>query len=223
MSIYDVDFIKVGNRILPPDKRFKGMTAWVKAILSPFQWIRDLWLGSYRTGSTDQDWLSSTTYAKYNRVVYTIYVYESLKDGNNDAPTNPDSWFIVQNNFIGLSERLMYNTSEVVLEYAINKRFETTFRQPNNQSDIFFISHEPPSSVFVIGGSESNSSKVFSGGSSEYIINSYSFVSFFNLTLNIPSAVYAGINPIPANAEKIIRSFVDMYIAAGITYEIVTY
>jgi len=223
MSIYDVNFDKAGTQLLPPDKRFARQKAWIKVVLSPIQWLRDLWFGEYRTGSTSQQWLSTTTYQKYQRAIYSFGVYESLIDNNTDIPLNVASWQLVQGNFIGLSERILYNGRALVLTYALNKRFSTHFRQPPNISDIYIGAHPKPLAVFVIGGAETNSSKVYSNTSTEYIIDSYDFGQYINMTIYVPLAVFNALDPIPANCEKIIRSFVDRYIVAGILYNIQTY
>jgi hypothetical protein len=223
MNIYDVDYSQVGQQLLPPDKRKPRLLALVAAFLSQLQWLRDLWFGSFRTGATAQNWLSSTTYAKYDQVVYGIYIYMSLKDGNTDVPTTPGSWIQVLNNFVGMSERILYNCQTLILTYALNKRFMTTFRQPPNVSDIYIGTFAKPISVFVVGGVEANSSKVYTIGSSEYVIDSYTFAGYVNMTIYVPVAVYNALDPVDANREIIIRSFADKYMAAGIIYTITTY
>ncbi|HWB91962.1 MAG TPA: hypothetical protein VG605_08925 [Puia sp.] len=223
MSIYDVDFSKAGPQLLPPDKRKPRLVALVAAFLSALQWLRDLWFTSFRTGPTAQNWLSTTTYAKYDQVVYGIYVYMSLRDNNTDVPTTAQSWIMVLSNFIGMSERILYNCQTLVLTYALNKRFMTTFRQPPNVSDIYIGTFAKPVSVFVVGGIEANSSKVYTSGSSEYVIDAYSFADYVNMTIYVPVAVYDSLDPVDANRQIIIRSFADKYMAAGIIYTITTY
>lgn len=223
MSIYDIDYSKIGPRLLPPDKRGSLLVGLIAAFLTPIQWLRDLWLTSYRTGPTAQEWLNTTTYAKYDQVVYNIFVYVSLKDNNTDVPTDGSSWLQIQSNFIGMSERILYNCQTLVLTYALNKRFKTVFRQPNNISDIYIGTFAKPISVFVVGGVEANSSKVYTTTSSEYIIDAYTFAGYVNMTIYVPVAVYNALDPLPANCEIIIRSFADKYMAAGIIYTITTY
>lgn len=223
MSIYDVNYNQTGPQVLPPDKRYTRMVAWVKALLIPLQWVRDLWMGSYRTGSTALAWVGSTTYNKYDRVLYKQKVYESLIDSNTFIPTVQGAWMVVQQNFIGVFERVLYNGNKLVFEYAINKFFGTVFRQPPNTSDIYISVNAKPFSVFVVGGVEGNSSVVYSNTSSEFIINGYNFNSFFNMTIFVPAAVYAALDPTPANCEKIIRNYANQYIIAGIIYNVDTY
>lgn len=222
MSIYDVDYSKIGPQGMPPDKRGNLILRLLNALLAPVQWVRNLWMGSYRTGSSDQPYVSAT-YAKYDRVIYKQRVYESLIDGNTDAPTVQTSWMMVQENFIGVFERVLYNGTTLVLEYALNKFFGTTFRQPPNVSDIYMSVQAKPKDVFVIGGSDLNSSIVYAGSSSGFVINAYSFGAYFNLFIYVPSATFYALDPVPANCDKIIRNFVDKYIFAGIIYQIIPY
>lgn len=223
MSIYDVDYTEIGPQLMPPDKRGNLLTRLLAAFLVPIQWLRDLWFGSYRVAPTAQAWLNTTTYAKYDQVVYNIYVYMSLVDNNTAVPTDPNSWLVIQTNFIGMSERILYDCQLLVLTYALNKRFKTVFRQPNNVSDIYIGTFMKPISVFVVGGVEANSSKVYSNTSSEYVINAYSFTAYVNMTIYVPVAVYDALDTIDANRQIIIRSFANLYMAAGIIYTITPY
>lgn len=221
-TIYDIDFSKLGVQVLPPDKRFTRQAAWQKVILSPLQYLRDLWFGSYRTGS-EAPVYAAGTYAKYDQVVYNKAVYESLIDGNTNPPTDTASWKLVQTNYIGLYERITYNGQKLVLEYAMNKWFGTTFRQPPLVSDIYININTLSIPVFVVGATESESSVVYTTGSSEFVINSYSVAVQYNFTIFCPVAVYDALDPLMINNEKIFRAFVDKYVPAGITYEITTY
>jgi hypothetical protein len=110
-----------------------------------------------------------------------------------------------------------------VLEWAMNKWFGTTFRQPPNVSDIYITNNSVPIEVFRCGGIEDISSVVYSNNSSEFVINNYSFTVAFNFTINVPEAVFNALDPTLVNNEKIFRAFVDRYVPAGVTYTIQTY
>lgn len=222
-SIYDIDFQKFSAQMLPPDKRYTRNVAWIKSLLSPLQYLRDLWFGSYRTGSTAPQWVNSSPYPKYAQVKYNKIVYESLVDNNADLPTTVATWRVVQINFIGMEERILYNGEKLVLEYAMNKWFGTVFRQPPNQPDIYILNNPVPIPVFRVGGVEDISSITYADGSVEYVINQYTFGIDFNFTIYCPVAVYNALDPSLINNEKIFRSFVDRYVPAGITYKIETY
>ena len=224
-TIYDINFNNAAPSLLPPDKRFSKQVQWVRMLLSPLQYLRDLWFGSYRTGSVAPTWVNSAPYPKYAQVKYAVnnQVYESLINANNAIPTVATSWQVVQTNFIGLSERVLYNGQKVVLEYAMNKWFGTTFRQPNAQSDIYITNASVPIAFFRIGGLESNSSSVSAILSSEFVINAYTFTAVSNFTINCPIAVYNALDATLVNNNKIFRGFVDKYVPAGVTYTIATY
>lgn len=225
MSLFDIDYNKTGQQLLPPDKRGFVMISWLSSLLKPMQWIADLWLRDYRIGSSASLWLNSTTYAKYEKVKYNFCIYESLVDGNlNNTPdSSPLSWMLVQENFIGLSERIRYTGITLTLTYALNKRFATVFRQPPNISDIYVGNNVIPFPPFIFGGNEENSSSFFSLSSTEFFINAYSFTDNYNFSIYVPVATYDALDPLPINREKIFRSFVNGIIPAGITYNIITY
>lgn len=220
-SIYDIDFQKFAGQMLPPDKRTVVLPAWVKALLLPLQWIRDLWFGEYRTGTTAPPYAAGT-YNKYQRVLYNKVVYESLIDANTDAPTSA-SWFIVQANFIGLSERILYNGGSITLTYALNKWFGTVFRQPPVLSDIYISTNVIVAPIFRIGMTEDVSSSISTLGSSEFIGISDGITTQINLSIFVPVAVYNALDVSMINNDKIFRNFADRYIPAGIVYQITTY
>lgn len=224
MGLYDVNYANVGQQLLPPDKRGTLMTRWVAAMLRPLQWLVDIKLNSYRNGSTAPPYLNSTTYAKGELVVYRYSVYESTVNGNlGNDPLNTAYWTKVQDNFIGILERIKYNGHTLILTYALNKYFGTTFRQPELVSDIFIQTNTKPAAAFVIGDTEAQSSKVYLNTSSEFIINAYSFSAFYNMTIYVPVAVFNALDTDPFNRERIIRNFADQYVVGGVTYEVVTY
>lgn len=224
MGLYDVNYTNVGQQLLPPDKRGTAMSRWVGAVLRPLQWLVDIKLNMWRNGSTAPPYLNSTTYAKGDLVIYRYSVYESNVNGNlGNDPLNTTYWTKVQDNFIGTLERLKYNGNVLVLTYALNKYFGTVFRQPNNVSDIYISLNPKPISVFRSGDTEAQSSVVYLNTSSEFVVNAYSFLSYTNMIINVPLAVYNALDVDPANRERIIRNFADKYVVGGVTYNIATY
>lgn len=224
MSIYDIDYTDVGNQLLPPDKRGAYMRSWVATLFKPLQYLSNLWLNDYRAGSSAAPFLISTTYAIGDKVLYKASVYESIVAGNlGHTPPNDAYWVRVQDNFIGVFERVQYNGNTLILTYALNKYFGTTFRQPPNVSDIYLQANAKPADVFIVGATEAQSSVVFSNNSSEFVINGYTFTDYANLTIFMPVAVYNALDTVAANREKIVRNFADRYIVAGIIYQVQTY
>jgi hypothetical protein len=224
MSIYDINYTNAGNQLLPPDKRGGYMRSWISVLMKPLQYLRDLVLGDYRVGSPAPPFVISTTYATGDRVQFKGTVYESLVAGNlGNEPPNDAYWVVVQANFIGVYERVLYNGNVLMLTFALNKFFGTTFRQPNNVSDIYIEAVAKPQDVFIVGWSEDESSTVFANSSTEVIIDAYAFASYSNMIIWVPVAVFNALDTIVANREKIVRNFADRYVVAGITYTVQTY
>ncbi len=225
MSIYDVNYSTLGSQLLPPDKRSSRLTAYVNALLSPLQWLRNLCMGTYRTGAAYAPWASTTTYAKYSRVTYKNAVYESQLNGNTGAApaTSPAVWAQVQSNVIGLEERLQYNGQTIVLTYALNKWFGTTYRQPPALSDVYILNNSISPAGFVVGATEGSSSVVYRGTSSEAVINDYSFDESINFTIYFPSAAFALLDDTDNARYAAIRFFTDKYLPAGLVYNIQVY
>jgi hypothetical protein len=106
------------------------------------------------------------------------------------------------------------------LEYALNKRFGTTYVNPPSVSPIYISNITPPVIVFRVGGIESISSSSYNNGSDSFVIDDYSFPLPANFTINIQTATY---NALGSTKEKIVRMFVDRYVAIGLTYTITPY
>lgn len=224
-TIYDIDTDQQVIELLPPDKRFAGLVAFFQVFLrSTVQWLRNRLLDDYRNGSTAPAYVAGT-YAYGAFVNYQKGIYVSLIDNNTDAPTVTASWYKTQNNFIGLNERILYNGNTIVLEYALNRWFGTTFRQPGTGlSDIYLLTNAKPLAIFRFAVSEAISTAVYLDRSTQFVFNNDSVnTAFVNLTINVPLAVYNALDTIPTNRDAIIRSFADKYVYSGITYNIVTY
>ncbi|HXR84328.1 MAG TPA: hypothetical protein VN722_08470 [Hanamia sp.] len=215
--IYDVNFNPIAVEQLPPDKRYTNNVATLQSLLNPLQWIRDLFFGSYYGGATCPIYAPGT-YNYLDQVIYNKKVYSSLINNNTGAPTTAN-WELVQDNFIGLQERLLYNGQKLVLEYALNKEYNRVFRQPPNTSDIFINTNPYSAPIFIIGLTEDKSSTVSTIGSSEFVGLSDGVSSRIDSTVNIPSAVYSA----QGGKDNIFRNFIDQYMPAGITYKIQTY
>lgn len=221
-SIYDITFSNRVVELLPPDKRYPKHVAWWKAMVKQLQYLHADVFIDYRVGSDYPVW-APASYSKGDKVIYGQSVYESLIDSNTNTPTDTTTWRLYQNSFLGVEDRVKYNGQLLVLDYAVNDRFGTNFRQPPLQSDIYFSINTPVAGVFVVGGDEMNSSITFLQSSSDFIIDSYSFVTFFNFVVNVPVAVWTELSADVNARDKILRNFIDPILPAGIRYEIQTY
>ena len=122
---------------------------------------------------------------------------------------------------VGVQERILYNGSVLVLEYAVNKKFGTVFRQPPLQSDIYTTNLAKVANGFLIGATEPYSARVGQteslqpNGLPADVGSSFTFVYLNHFRLNIPVALAGSLNQI--------RGFVNQYVPASIKFTIVTY
>lgn len=221
-DLYDIDFNNQVQDLIPPDKRTTNFVALLQSLAKPLQYVRDLIFDSYKKGSTAPIYVAGV-YAKYDQVIYNKAVYESLEDGNSAVPTDVTKWRIIQTNYIGVDERILYNGGKLALEYALNKWFDTTFLQPPLVSDIYLTTNPTTLSVFRVGISEEESSSVAAFSSSENVFNDYVFSPNIGLTINIPIAVFNALGADDATREAIVRNFADKYVITGVFYDIQTY
>lgn len=221
-SFYDINFNNRVVELLPPDKRYQRLVAWLQAMIKPLQNLHSQLFVDYKVGADYPIW-GIGSYSLGDRVIYGQSVYESLTDANTAYPTDQTKWKLYQLYFLGVDDRIKYNGVSLVLNYAINDRFNTNYRQPPLQSDIYFSVNEPVSTVFIVGGDEINSSAIYYSGSNEQIINAYDFNSFYNLVIHFPNSVYVQLSTDPIARENIVRDFVSKILHAGIKFTIQTY
>jgi len=222
MSKYDFNIAPAVIEILPPDKRKPRTLQLINALLSPLQWARNLLFGSYYNGLIASDY-EVRTYHYLEQATYQKRVYVSLIESNINPPlpmTVPATWLLIQDNFIGVKERILYNGSKLVLEYALNKQFDSVFRQPDVLSDIYITNDTPVIDGFLVGITEPYCSSVGQTTSSDAIGGNLPSVYLNNFIIHIPATVLD--LTISGNAEAV-HNFVDKYIPASIRYEIINY
>lgn len=158
MGIFNIDFENLKENVLPPNYRTVVHSKWLQAFMDVMQYLRNKILGDYRTGSYYSTW-SAGTYNIHDRVMFEQVVYESLEDGNTDQPPS-SKWAVWLPSFIGADERKYFNGQKVVLEYALNRYYGTTFRQPPLVSDIYIDNLGSSIVGFVVGIDEAYCSTV---------------------------------------------------------------
>ena len=218
---YDINYNQQIIELLPPNKRYRNTIAWLTdCMASTLQYLRDAVLGDYRQGSSATAWAAGT-YARKAKVVYKMGVYVSLVDNNTDTPGLTDNWYLQQTFYIGLEERILYNGNNLVLTYALNKWFGTTFRQPGTgTSDIYITTNQVAQPFFLVGYTEAVSSAVGFDGSDQFVVSDYSFSPQYNATVYVPNILIASLG---SSAIALLTSFINMYIYAGLTFKIVGY
>ena len=150
--MYSTDFNNFALQMLPPNYRLDAHTGWMQAQLAPMVWANDNFFEDFVNGSSYPDYNAGTTYGYQDRVISDHAVYESKQSGNTgNALTDSDWWFKVQDNYIGVYERIKYNSTKLILEFALNKWFGGTFKQPPDTSDIYITKNATNIRPFVTG------------------------------------------------------------------------
>ena len=220
---YNLDFIQKIKEYFVPDKRLPKLLGTVNSFGLDISNIYDGFFSTYKNYSLVSLWVAGT-YSRKDKVRYGKSIYQSVIDLNNSEPSSDGNWVLISENFFGNDYRLAIRGEKLILEKALNLWFETSFKQPPLVSDIFITTNTSLDlPVFQVGISETESSNVSTLESSQFVINNYSFGSFFNMSINVPLLVYNSLSLDISARDKIIRAFVDKYIPAGITYNIITY
>lgn len=172
MSLYNYDVLSKVIEWLPPYKRGIVMGKWVQTLVSQVQYLVYKMLTDWRTGSGYPYWIPGT-YNKGVRVVYKFAVYECTQDGTTSTPPNT-GWQLYLSNFIGADTRKKFTGQKVVLEYALNTYYNTTFKQPPLQSDIYITNNTADTIGFVVGESTGSYVNAIDTASAYNPYNTYS-------------------------------------------------
>ncbi len=231
MGIYNVNFYNEFQQLLPPKKRKKFNMAWMGVFAKSFQRLRDLWFSDYADGFTGLKYNVGTNYAKGDRQRYIDHsVYEALDAIPAGNPPPDARWLKILDVWIGVRERINYNSQKIVFETALNKWFDTTFRLAPGLSDIYITTNLYSTNGFIIGVDENESSTIKIPIEQEYYILDAFVFGTINFTINVPDSGaspipgwYTALGPDAATRENIIRSYADKYVMAGIIYQVSTY
>ena len=142
MGFYDITYSQQIKNLLPSNKRKEKIIAFIQALVKPIQWLRDALFSTYLNGFIGDKWDNSTEYIYGQRVIYIDGgVYECVQTCTGITPTNTDYWANVTESWIGLNERVNYNSQKLILEYALNRYFETSFFPPPLSSQIYIVTN----------------------------------------------------------------------------------
>lgn len=211
-------------RLMPPDKTTTKTGAQSKmvnllwALISePLNWLNKLMFTDYAEGAAYITYNPASTYGIGDRVNYKKAIYESLQDNNiGKAPNlNTAYWYKRQDSFIGADERILFTDSKLLCEYALNKWFGGTFRQPPSTSDIYVLKNGNAVPTFIVGSSTGSS--VGLSTSSGFVGLGYYTPVAADFTIKIPTALY------PTGGDQEVRDFADMLNSIENTYDIVQY
>lgn len=225
-TIYDIDYNLQAENIIPPDKRKPRLLAYLKAIVLNVQTLRDRFFNWYADGFVGDFWgfgmgigpgeyvigPDNAVYECTNPLGITSFIPPGL---------DPANFVKIQDVYIGLRERLKYNSRKIVLEYILNKWFRVAVL-PDPQ--IYITNNDIYGTAFLMGatGPTSSSMANLSTYQTYFLGNVYTYGANA-FTIYVPTAIFAALDPDPTNAENIIRAIADKYVIAGMIYNVVTY
>jgi hypothetical protein len=209
MSFYDINYGLQWQNLLPPSKRSQEFIDWGKSLLAPLQWLVDLFFGSYFLGdSTTAAYDPAVSYIKGERVRYLNSLYEVINtpSGAGVLPTDIDYWILVQQDWRGVQERILYDGQKLNLEYMLNRWFGTTFNQPSvGNSEIYITNLITNDDLFFIGENDDDTGDVAATDlfQSDFIGASYTFQPY-NFRVNYPLSL------IPSTSDPLYAQLVAL-------------
>ena len=132
MSLFVFNPFRASEELLPSVLRKPKQIAWLRVLLTPLKYICDLLLKDYFNGVNFNSYNNATTYSKYDRItwtdngVYELKVTSSVGVLPTGSALSATNWRKILNTYIGLNERVKYNSQIIILEYAINKHFKVS-------------------------------------------------------------------------------------------------
>jgi hypothetical protein len=226
-DIFDIDYEVQEQNILPPTKRLPVILAYMFAIIYALQWVRDRILGDYKAGATYPIYNAFATYNIGDRVIFfeDHSVYECMVNGTVSGiggPASDPAWMKIQDLFIGVDERIKYNSQIIVLEYALNRYYLV----PPTDPQIYIENNSSATPFFVMGNTGQTSSNMVNDSSISVAITAWmGNVPTFPtpappFTVFVPTSLFATLGLTVQDQENNIRQFVDKYKLGGLTYSV---
>jgi len=173
---YNINYPTVTKNLLPVRKRKTNFLALFDSLFhNTIALWNTIWATNYLRGTDISNaWASGSTYNLNDIVVGADnQVYQSLvaSNTNHNPTTTTGYWWLIETNFVGVYERIAYNAQILTFEYALNKWFRTTFRQPPSLPDIYIVNNTITPNCFVWGGAKPSVFYYFNFLCSSPIIN----------------------------------------------------
>lgn len=230
MSLYNYDSNIVAEQLTPPVLRKSKFLAWLYVIVKPIERLWSNFYNDYSNGVNYNVFDISTTYNFGDLVYYSKSLYEATYTDLNGVAqsfsgvecTNSDFWTLINENYIGVNERIKYNAQIIVLERALNRWYECD----SGSDQIYLQNNNTVSNIFLMGDTsqysstmpnESVYSETYMGLVATYPDISYDYIIW------VPSAVFALLGTTYDNRINNIKNFVNKYNLSGIKYKINTY
>lgn len=227
---FDCDYSQQSLELIPVAKRKPAHIAWMGLFDTYMQMLHDLIFEYYANGETaSPDYSGASTYLIYQRVKFTDgAIYEAIQDVPiSTPPTDTDYWVKVLDTWIGFRERRKYKFQTVLMEFILNKHFDTTMSYRPTLPDIYIetntLNNIP--GVYFFNNSENQPQYIFNNAESSpfYLWNTDEYLPEYDFTVFVPVAVWTALGATAEERDAVIQWEVDKYKFASIKNNIETY
>lgn len=214
-----INFVETMINLLVPDKRTSNTIAFLSPPSNQLQVNNNSLFQNYKVSNNYDEWSGGTMYNRYHTVKYGKQIYYSTINDNIDIFPGNDGWELITNNFIGADDRVYFDGTKLLFEYAINTYFGTVY-QPNTtlNSEIYVETLPTTLKGFKVGATEHVSDSVLYTNSTGYIKLTDNEPTQYNLIIWVKDM---GLPDKPTEGE--IKNFAIKYIVAGVVFKIEGY
>ncbi len=224
MSIYDQNNYSIIGNNTPIKYRLPKFLGWMYALLYPIEWLRYNFVNFYRNGHTALNWNNTFPFTVgfyvrgSDKAIYQCFIANTNVNPVGDTTGH---WYMACGDFRGSVERQSYTGAiKLSFEYALNRWFGTTFRQPNAVSDIY-ITNNHVTNVFIASNNPHIAS--YANNLPQFTVsfcnNAYSFGQS-NFVIHVPSSLATALG---SQWQQFISSFANKYKLSGTLFSIVQY
>lgn len=228
MSVFDINFNTTSSELLPTHKRLEKIQDILYALHAPlnenatfFTYLRE------GTGASDYNPVTVYTFGDMASYQRRTYYRNEVTDGYSAgiAPNNETYWVKILDENIGLDTRIRFTTEKILLEYALNIIFGTTFNQPPTLSDIYIENNYTDIDDFFVGEIDTDTATVSqTDQSSNYWVNEFDGdLSGADFIIFVPVAVWTALAATSTERNNIILTVANKYKLFGYTAEVQTY
>jgi hypothetical protein len=228
MSIYNIDFEQCALELYPSHKRKTVLLQKIYSLVKPLNDLA-LFFQFYREGGSFSSFNPGTvyTYGQYIQYQRRIYLKNEVTDDYvaGITPLNTTYWTLILSSFIGADERVKFGPPKIVYEFALNKIFGTTFRQPPLISDIYIENLNTTDDALYVGELDTDTAMVSQTDQESifFVTENDPVQNEKDYSINVPVAVWTALAPTGSERDAIITSVALKYRLVGYNFEVNTY
>lgn len=222
---YSLNFDKLGENLLPNNKRLVKYKSFVSTLLSPLAWLHNRFFYDYKEGAAYAPYNNATQYYRGDIVIYLDKsIYYCLNDSLGNIPTNSAYWYKVQDVYLGIKERIYYQPQRLTFEYALNRFFGQLFVNPPATNVIYISNNTIDANGMVIGLNDADTALIPELlGFNNYVGSTPPSSNIYAFTIYYPVYLPATLSLTTSEFESILKQQADKIKLAGTFYNIATY